>query len=104
MREIMFRGKTEVIPETVGQFTDLTDKNGAMIFEGDICRFREWNKGEMCWIGKILFDNQQFAIAGPPNKECNSPFHFPLSRINSNDIEIIGNIHNNPELLEVNNG
>jgi uncharacterized phage protein (TIGR01671 family) len=127
MREILFRGKTSgnewkygnlsivgdvcfisedmgfnknVIPETVGQYTGLTDKNGKKIFEGDICRFREWSKGDMCWIGKVHYEHQQCVISGNPNKECESEFLLVLSRFIPENIEIIGNIHDNPELLE----
>ena len=90
----------EVIPETVGQYTGLTDKDGKKIFEGDICRFREWSKGDMCWIGKVHYEHQQFVISGNPNKECESEFLLVLSRFIPENIEIIGNIHDNPELLK----
>ena len=90
----------EVIPETVGQYTGLTDKNGKKIFEGDICRFRECSKGDMCWIGKVHYKYQQFLISGGKNKECDCPFIIPMSRLSSERIEVMGNIHDNPELLE----
>lgn len=91
----------EVIPETVGQYTGLTDKNGTKIFEGDICRFREWSKGDMCWFGKVHYEHQQFLISGEKNKECESSFVLAMSRFIPENIEVIGNIHDNPELLEV---
>ena len=91
--------KATVVPETVGQFTGMTDKNGKKIFESDICRFREWNKGEMCWIGKVHFEHQQFMISGGPNKECKTMFELCMSRFIPENIEIIGNIHDNPELI-----
>ena len=87
-------------PETVGQFTGLTDKNGKKIFEGDICRFREWSKGEMCWVGKVHWEHQQFMISGDRNKECETMFELCMSRFIPENIEVIGNIHDNPELLE----
>ena len=90
-----------VVPETVGQFTGLTDKNGKKIFEWDICKFREWDNGEMCWIGYVHFEHCQFIISGGANKECPSNFYLVLSRFSSENIEVIGNIYDNPELLEV---
>lgn len=95
--------KYAVNAETVGQFTGLTDKNGKNIFEGDICKFREWSKGDMCWVGKVHYEYQQFVISGNPNKECESPFTLVMSRFVPENIEIIGNIHDNPELLEEKN-
>lgn len=88
-----------VKPETVGQYTGLTDKNGKKIFEGDICRFREWSNGDMCWIGKVHYEYQQFVISGEKNKECATPFTLVMSRFIPENIEIIGNIHDNPELM-----
>ena len=90
-----------VDPATVGQYTGLLDKNGKRIFEGDVCRFREWSRGEMCWIGNIHYENQQFVISGGPNKECETPFCLQLSRFVAGNIEVIGTFHDNPKLLEV---
>lgn len=85
---------------TVGQYTGIPDRKGNKIFEGDIIKFAEWSKGEMCWIGAISFENTMFQIKGNPNKECDAPFVMQLSRIPSERIEIIGNIFDNPELIK----
>lgn len=90
----------KVDAETVGQYTGLTDKNDQKIFEGDICRFREWSKGDMCWIGKVHYEYQQFVISGDKNKECETPFTLVMSRFIPENIEVIGNIYDNPELIE----
>lgn len=129
MREILFRGKRKdngewvygslqvfkgysifdkdiwknfftVHYKTVGQYIGLLDKTGKKIFEGDICKFREWNNGEMCWIGEIHYEHQQFVISGGPNKECQTPFYLQMSRFIPENIEVIGNIHDNPELMK----
>ena len=130
MREILFRGKTVdgkwvygtpvfqdgytliwywdseefafaqyvVIPETVGQYTGLTDKNGKKVFEGDIVKIKDYSKGcalnfeqpTSNWVVKWNDKYAQFTI----DYMSIIPYkHFDES-------EIIGNIHDNPELLK----
>lgn len=95
----------EVDPETVGQYTGLTDKNGKKIFEGDIVTYEDaeadyegyhdnvfFNRGEVrisAWDG-ICFTNRQTI-------DMNDLYESETMV----DCEIIGNIHDNPELLEV---
>ena len=84
--------KYAVKSETVGQFTGLTDKNGKKIFDGDIVRYM--NKETMVVVWNK--DSASFAIAY-------SALNFNyLATISSANIylEVIGNIHDNPELLE----
>ena len=103
-----------VIPETVGQYTGLTDKNGTKIFEGDIIEsvsrlvnsvgtptggtdisryIIEW--GEHKWVKKIFFCNR-----GDYWKKNNvlpeDLYPYTASRY----CEVIGNIYDNPELLK----
>ena len=86
----------EVIPETVGQYTGLTDKNGKKIFEDDIVKVTDDN-GEMnvcsCGIGYVLFYDGVWYIADEVNDGL-----YDVSKIYY--IEVIGNIHDNPELLK----
>ena len=82
-----------VIPETIGQFTGLTDKNGKKIFEGDVLDYKS-GLYERC---KIIYN--EFCSAF--QLECADGFSdFFLCSINHKEMEIIGNIHDNPELLE----
>jgi uncharacterized phage protein (TIGR01671 family) len=122
MREILFRGKTllgkwiegdllqylgcgkvniaqnykgaggqEVIPETVGQYTGLTDKNGKKIFEGDIVTNHKGDIGRVTWYEEYC----AFMIYSITENKVYWLFDNDFSLI-----EIIGNIHNNPELLK----
>ena len=79
----------EVEPETVGQCTGLKDKNGELIFEGDIAI----NEGTVCVIN---WDNDKCAFFG----ETASEYFAFEEDITIEDFEIIGNIYENPELLE----
>ena len=79
----------DVILETVGQFTGLTDKNGTKIFEGDIIRDAD---GDVM-IVKWLTEGATFVLEPKPYVSV----HF-YSTLPS-EIEVIGNIHDNSELL-----
>lgn len=125
MREILFRGKLEnggrwsywnlvvksdgitiitpddtpvgiygkVVPDTVGQYTGLKDKNGTRIFEGDILFWKntdsfplvlEWSRAECGFMCRSA-------------KKGGSPY-FKMYLDSGDSFEVVGNIHDNPEL------
>lgn len=92
----------DVEPETIGQFTGLTDKNGKEIYEGDILKSRsiihvvEYNENEGAFVGRFNFHPHV------PNVPMRQPDFTGLAQwwINKYEKEVIGNIHDNPELLE----
>ena len=87
----------EVIPETVGQYTGLTDKNGTKIFEGDIIKAQDDIFGSpFCdgITGKVVYEESAYFIE--PQNPYESEYLFNECAV----YEVIGNIHDNPELLK----
>ena len=79
----------------IGQYTGLTDKNGTKIFEGDIVKSCEYD--DIYFVKYCADDNYPaFDVVPEINIECNGLSHLHIVE----GIEVIGNIHDNPELLE----
>ena len=76
----------QVFPETIGQFTGLTDKNGKRVFEGDIVRIEDFVNAVVKWREDVACWTLQGYIIG--------------NTWGSSMLEVIGNIHDNPELLK----
>lgn len=89
----------EVIPETVGQCTGLKDKNGKLIFEEDIIRTKKYGR---VIAHSTVSDYDIFRITYVPAVFRLENIRRAFNLVgNSADYEAIGNIHDNPELLEV---
>lgn len=101
----------KVKPETIGQYTGLHDKNGKDIFEGDIVTGADYpfiDEGKQNYIGIVVFyeDVAQFGYEYKcVNKDkkgisngINNEFEANEKLI-CEDLEVIGNVTDNPELL-----
>ena len=91
-------GFVDVIRETIGQYTGLTDKNGKKIFEGDIIKHHKTLWGEDASdIGVILWCERTCKFYR--TSKCDTVGRFEIWEETAENYEVIGNIHDNPELL-----
>lgn len=93
----------EVIPETLCQYTGLTDKNDKKIWENDIVKNKKRTEG-FDWY-KVVW-RKDFADFGvePIKPQFEAKYPMGLSdelTIYGRDYEVIGNVFDNPEMLEV---
>jgi len=93
-----------VDPSTIGQYTGLTDKNGKKIFEGDILKIVHKYQSPFDDDTKEYTDITTDAVFFDDEGLCFSYGESPFLCVADNvtaEYEVVGNIHDNPELLEV---
>lgn len=92
--------QVEVVPETVGEFTGLTDKNGKKIFEGDIVNYGDcpasdyYRETIVVNCGAIEFSDGAFYVTERQTVEMNDLIYYGTM-----DCEVVGNKFDNPEFL-----
>ena len=93
--------RDRVIPETIGQYTGLKDKDGNKIFEGDILEYigkREDNMNKV-YRRKVVFYEGMFALLSK-EMQAYSALNYHCMKDGRFAWRVIGNIHDNPELIK----
>ena len=86
----------EVEPESVGEYAGLPDDNGERVFEGDVLKFSYTGKNRgVSGKAVVSFKSGKFGVEWGRNKDFVS-----LDGFANTTMEAIGNIHDNPELME----
>lgn len=104
--------KYEVDPSTVGQYTGLTDKNGKKIFEGDIVKYKmtchfsdddleefgnEYTNFTDTYVEVVKYYEKGCCFVPAPKRNDCEDYYYSTGTYG---FEVIGNIHDNPELLK----
>lgn len=93
--------RDRVIPDTIGQYTGLKDKDGREIYEGDILEYIGKRRDNMnkVYRRKVVFHEGMFALL---SKElpAYSALNYHCMEDGRSAWSVIGNIHDNPELMK----
>lgn len=95
VKSFTYHPRYDVILETVGQFTGLYDKNGKRIFEGDIVK-HENDIGKVCYSESFAKFRVVYSQLSGNWFDFEGECCYPIAL----ECEVIGNIHDNPELLK----
>jgi len=81
------------------QFTGMLDKNGKEIYDGDIVKWDDRSNGKYWRIADVRWERHQWSFYDHVSKHLFRIGNFAYADSTEEDLEIIGNVHENPELL-----
>lgn len=95
VRTTMYNDYFDIAEMILMQYTGLKDKNGTEIYEGDIVKV----KNCQYHIGQVIYDTEYAEYEIEIDKNTAFPISVCYDDASELDIEVIGNIYDNPELL-----
>lgn len=102
IQKVKLKVSFEIDPSTVGQYTGITYKNGKKTFDGDIIKIvPDCDYSDDYSISKVYSYNGIFCVDYHGDDFDSTALGFLEDYLPDGDFEVIGNIHDNPELLEV---
>ena len=106
--DLGFENWCRVDPSTICQCTGLKDKNGKLIWENDIVKKEFYTDYDAFanseeYIGVVKYEDCAWCVSYERDgHRCNSPIFMAMEYHDAEHFNVIGNIFDNPELLEVN--
>ena len=83
----------------VMQYTGMKDKNGKEIYEGDVVKWDDRSDGKYWRIADVRWEEHQWSFYDHVSKHLFRIGNFMYADSTEEDLEIIGNVHETPELL-----
>ena len=94
-----FYDAARIVPKTLGQYTGFDDKHGNKIFEGDIVKTKYGRLCVVVWFSSQVHNGWDLETIKTVENCAYTQYPDAFDLYKKENLEIVGNIHDNPELL-----